>query len=107
DRRFKRAIMLEMRRNEEFSLELLNNTELRDDVGRALAADVYARAKVAWQRECPIGDLLERGEGPNLEFKSTLEWDLRESCPNPVLRQSSLKTIAAFLNSRFGGTLII
>jgi type I restriction enzyme R subunit len=107
DRRFRRAITQEMRRNEEFSVELLNNTGLRDDVGRVLAADVYARAKVAWQRECPIGDLLERGEGPYLEFKSTLEWDLREDRPNRALRQPVLKTIAAFLNSRFGGTLIL
>ena len=107
DRRFKRAITQEMRRNEDFSLELLNNTELRDDVGRALAADVYARAKVAWQRECPIGDLLERGEGPYLEFKSTLEWDVRNSRHDRALRLPVLKTVSAFLNSRYGGTLVL
>src|SRR5258708_23179702 len=107
DRRFKRAITQEMKRNEDFSLELLNNTELRDDVGRALAADVYARDKVAWERECTIGDLLERGEGPYLEFKSTLEWDVRNARHDRTLRLPVLKTVSAFLNSRYGGTLVL
>src|SRR5258708_13794722 len=107
DRRFKRAITQEMRRNEDFSLELLNNSEPRDDVGRALGADVYGGAKVAWQRECPIGDLLERGEGPYLEFKSTLEWDVRNARHDRALRLPVLKTVSAFLNSRYGGTLVL
>ena len=41
-----------------------------------------------------------------LEFKSTLQWDVIQGKQNNELRNSSLKTIAAFLNSQ-GGTLVI
>ena len=41
-----------------------------------------------------------------LEFKSTLEWDVREKKNNPQLINSSLKTIASFLNTE-GGVLLI
>ena len=54
----------------------------------------------------PITDLIELGESYVLEFKSTLQWDVAKGTQNKGLRQSSLKTIAAFLNSQ-GGTLVI
>jgi type I restriction enzyme R subunit len=107
DKRFSKAITKEMRRNEEFSVTLLNDDDLRRQVGKALAEDVYARARVAWQRDCPIGELLEKGEGAYLEYKSSLEWDMREERQNKLLRTATIKTIAAFLNSRFGGTLVL
>jgi type I restriction enzyme R subunit len=106
-RRFERAIVKEMRRNEEFSLALLNDEAMRERVERGLSPDVYTRARVGWQRECPIGDLLARGEDQYLEFKSSFEWDIRANQPLKVLRTATLKTIAAFLNSAFGGTLVI
>ncbi len=56
--------------------------------------------------ERPITELIQIGEGPTLEFKSTLQWDVVQNQPNKALRLSVLKTIAAFLNSQ-GGTLII
>jgi len=107
DKRFKSAIASEMQRNETFSVALLNDDDLRAEVARGMAVEVYTRARVAWQRESAIGDLLSRGEDAYLEFKSTLEWDLRESRRNKALRSPSLKTVAAFLNSRYGGTLLI
>jgi uncharacterized protein YaaQ len=54
----------------------------------------------------PIGDLISLGESATLEFKSTFQWDIVQSCVNRDLRLSVLKTIAAFLNSD-GGTLVI
>ena len=54
----------------------------------------------------PITDLIKLGESYVLEFKSTLQWDTRKGEQNKVLRQSSLKTINAFMNSH-GGTLVI
>jgi predicted HTH transcriptional regulator len=53
-----------------------------------------------------ITELIPLGESATLEFKSTLQWDILENRQNKELRQSILKTIAAFLNSA-GGTLII
>ena len=56
--------------------------------------------------ERPIAELIELGEGPSLEFKSTLQWDVVQNQQNKALRHSVLKTLAAFLNSA-GGTLIL
>ncbi|RME88414.1 MAG: hypothetical protein D6770_07045 [Anaerolineae bacterium] len=54
----------------------------------------------------PVSELIAMGESSFIEFKSTLQWDLRQRKKNPALRHSVLKTIAAFLNTE-GGTLII
>lgn len=54
----------------------------------------------------PITELIALGESATLEFKSSWQWDMRAKGVNRQLRFSSLKTIAAFLNSE-GGTLII
>ena len=50
--------------------------------------------------------LLDQGEGPKLEFKSSFRWDLREQRANKKLELVILKTIAGFMNGR-GGTLLI
>lgn len=50
--------------------------------------------------------LVREGEGDSIEFKSTFRWDIRAGKTNPAIEHASLKTIAAFLNSR-GGTLLI
>ena len=54
----------------------------------------------------PVAELIEMGEGSNLEFKSTLQWDVVEDRQNKALRDSVLKTLAAFMNSD-GGNLLI
>ena len=54
----------------------------------------------------PLRELIEAGEGLSLEFKSTLQWDVVHNLQNKGLREASLKTIAAFMNSE-GGTLLI
>lgn len=53
-----------------------------------------------------IEDLIAEGESDELEFKSTLRWDLREQTVNKVLEGVIVKTVAAFANSG-GGTLLI
>jgi hypothetical protein len=50
--------------------------------------------------------LIARGEGEQLEFKSSFRWDTREQRTNRALQQVVVKTIAGFLNHR-GGTLLI
>ena len=54
----------------------------------------------------PILQLIAQGEGSNLEFKETLEADVRTGEKYPGVLASALKTIAAFLNTE-GGTLLI
>ena len=56
--------------------------------------------------ERPITEAIPFGEGPNLEFKSTLEWDVVRNCHVKALHFSVLKTIAAFLNTA-GGMLLV
>jgi len=54
----------------------------------------------------PILKLIAQGEGPRLEFKETLEIDVKTGTSNPGVLKATLKTIAAFLNTD-GGTLLI
>jgi len=51
-------------------------------------------------------ELIHRGESHNLEFKSTLRWNIKAERKDPAIEHASLKTISAFLNSS-GGILLI
>jgi hypothetical protein len=53
-----------------------------------------------------LEDLIAEGESDELEFKSTLRWDLKEGAVNKKLEEVIMKTVAAFANSQ-GGTLLI
>lgn len=53
-----------------------------------------------------LEDMISDGENDELEFKSSLRWDLKEGVVNKKLEEVILKTIAAFANSQ-GGTLLI
>ncbi len=53
------------------------------------------------------GELLARGEDAHLEYRSTFRWDLRAAAVSKVMETAVLKTVAAFLNSREGGTLLV
>ena len=53
-----------------------------------------------------VTELISRGENENLEFKSSLRWDLREKRINKNLEKAVMKTVAAFLNSQ-GGQLVV
>jgi hypothetical protein len=54
-----------------------------------------------------LPSIIRQGEGPYLEFKSSLRWDLAESRINRALEGVILKTLAGFMNSPIGGTLLI
>jgi hypothetical protein len=54
-----------------------------------------------------IRDLIEQGEHARLEFKSSLRWDVRQDNVNRGLEKVVAKSIAGFLNSKDGGTLLI
>lgn len=53
-----------------------------------------------------VEDLIAEGESDELEFKSSLRWDVREGQVNKKLEEVVLKTVAAFANAQ-GGTLLI
>ncbi len=74
--------------------------KLNDFLGSLLAEKEEAK------QQRPLAEIIAMGESPFVEFKSTLQWDVRQGRKNTALRHSVLKTIAAFLNTE-GGTLII
>lgn len=53
-----------------------------------------------------VRELLARGEGPTVEYKSSLRWDYNESRVNKDLTKVIVRTLAGFLNTQ-GGTLLI
>jgi type I restriction enzyme R subunit len=93
--------------SQDLTYRILDNPDFRADVIAAYLPLIYGRAKVAHQEHCPIGDLLARGEDGHLEYKSTFRWDLKQSVVSKVIETTVLKTVAAFLNSREGGTLLV
>lgn len=75
-------------------------------------ADYLARCKrvmekspVDWKSH-PILVLIAQGEGALLEFKETLEVDIKTGAKSSDVLHSALKTIAGFLNTK-GGTLLL
>ncbi len=53
-----------------------------------------------------IKQVIHQGEGPTIEFKSSLRWDMRRNCVNKDLEYVVIKEISGFLNSN-GGILLI
>ncbi len=104
---FTGAVVDRMTSAEDLTVRLLDDQDFKRQVSAWLLPQVYEKAKVAYQKSCPIGDLLARGEDAHLELKSTLRWDLREGAKSKLVEAASLKTVAAFLNSPYGGTLLI
>jgi hypothetical protein len=53
-----------------------------------------------------VTDLIARGESDQVEFKSTLRWNLRANKPGQEIEIAVMKTIVAYLNTS-GGTLLV
>ncbi len=50
--------------------------------------------------------LIRDGESTEMEFKSTMRWNLRSDREDPAIEHAVLKSVAAFLNTN-GGTLLV
>ncbi len=105
--RFQRALLGRMDRNEKVVYKFLDDADLAADVVKVYATLAQASARVAYQEHCPIGELLAQGERQHLEYKSTLRTGAETGEIYKPLETASLKTVAAFANSREGGTLLI
>ncbi|HTN99720.1 MAG TPA: ATP-binding protein, partial [Microthrixaceae bacterium] len=105
---FEKAIVSRLDRNQGLGFALLDNDQLRGDVLAAYLPLVYGKAKVARQEHCPIGELLGPDfESAHLEYKATLRTHSTDGELFKPLETMVLKTVAAFLNSVDGGTLLI
>lgn len=94
---------------EEFS-HILTTFPLVTDVQKQGTIEAYKLLAPQFVKAAPIGlaitDLIQKGENPVLEFKSTLRVDIKTTKPEKFIEHSVIKTLAAFLNSA-GGTLLI
>lgn len=54
-----------------------------------------------------VTEMIAMGESAELEFKSSARWDVEKNVKNRNLEEVILKTVAGFLNSERGGTLLI
>jgi hypothetical protein len=90
-----------MERNEDFAMKFINNTKLREKLEDYYITKIYKKL----EKE-DIAKLIQKGESQNLEFKSSLRWDVKQDKINKDLEKVIVKTIAGFMNS-MGGQLII
>jgi type I restriction enzyme R subunit len=94
--------------SEDLAVRYIDDADLQQLVLAAYLPMIQSRAKAAWQEHCPIGDLLgQKLESGTLEYKATLRTHADGGEVFKPLETASLKTIAAFMNSRTGGTLLI
>ena len=101
-------VIAQMATSEDMALKLIDNNDMRDAVVAAYLPLIQGKARVAWQENCPISELLgpDRESG-TLEYKASLRTKADSGQVYKPLETASLKTIAAFSNSRDGGTLLI
>ena len=102
---FQSAIVDWLASAETFSYQLLDDKDLSEQVTSAYLPLVYGKAKVAWHEHCPIGELLgppPKG-GAHLEYKSPFRTRADSGELFKPLQTASLKSVAAFLNSRGAG----
>ncbi|CAN5513069.1 hypothetical protein BH18VER1_BH18VER1_03090 [soil metagenome] len=71
-----------------------------------LTREIFASINAAAGRKT-VDEIIAAGEGNTTEFKSTLRTNFHTNAPDPKIEHAVLKTVAAFLNSREGGTLVI
>jgi predicted HTH transcriptional regulator len=91
-----------MEQNEDFFQKFLKNDEFKNLISEYLLKRVYKKLS----KSASIKDLIKEGENQNLEFKSSLRWDVKNNMENKDLENVIIKTVVGFMNSE-GGQLII
>jgi type I restriction enzyme R subunit len=105
---FGQQVMSQMGRAEELALNYLDNESVSREVLDFFLPIIMGQARVRRQEYCPIGELLGPDkEDAHLEYKATLRTHADTDEVYKPLETAVLKTIAAFANSRDGGTLLI
>jgi type I restriction enzyme R subunit len=91
-----------MEQNEDFFQKFLKNDEFKNLISEYLLKRVYKKLS----KSASVKDLIKEGENQNLEFKSSLRWDVKNNVENKDLENVIIKTVTGFMNSE-GGQLII
>ncbi len=106
-RAFEQQVVDQMSVAQEMALKFMDDAGLRDEIISVFLPFIQGRAMAARQEYCPIGELLGPDqESMHLEYKPSLRTLVSGQVSKPRETQI-LRTIAAFSNSRDGGTLLI
>jgi len=76
--------------------------QMNEFIATWLPEDSPGEVDEAWVRQ-----RIAAGESETLEFKSSLRWDRNEGRVNKDLERVAVKSLAGFLNSKKGGTLLV
>ena len=108
EKEFGQQVMSQMGAAEAMALSYLDNESVRREVLDFFLPIIMGQAQVRRQEYCPIGELLGPDkENAHLEYKASLRTHAGTEEVYKPLETMVLKTIAAFANSRDGGTLLI
>jgi len=94
------------------SIQLQNHRKHRElikqnqQLSEKLATSLQSASGDTGTHSGRIKSLISSGEGSQVEFKSTLRWNLKTDRAEKVIDKAWLKSIAAFLNSD-GGVLLV
>ena len=102
---FQDAVIDQMGSATDITKNFLDNDEFSADVLRAYMPLLQTKARVAAQQYATMDQLLG-GETSWLEYKASLRTK-KDGSKFKVMEAMTLKTVAAFLNSYDGGTLLI
>ncbi|KKG64150.1 GmrSD restriction endonuclease domain-containing protein [Methanosarcina mazei] len=110
-RNFPKALELQCIPEDENLWQLENYEQFLEERRKVLAQNLNTfldKITATEETVAPVNleDMIAEGESDELEFKSTLRWDLKEGNVNKKLEEVVLKTVAAFANSH-GGILLI
>jgi len=106
-RAFEQQVVDQMSVAQEMALKFMDDPGLRDEIISVSLPFIQGRAMAARQEYCPIGELLGPDmESMHLEYKPSLR-TLVSGQVSKTRETQILRTIAAFSNSRDGGTLLI
>jgi ATP-dependent Lon protease len=78
----------------------------KPDVARDQSQTKVVGPEIQKKKQSEEEKLIESGENANLEFKSTLRWNVKADRSDKRIENSALKTVVAFLNTE-GGTLLV
>ncbi len=79
----------------------MRNVGRFEEANEALSISLSSKKKLQ-----SLDEILELGEGAEVEFKETLRFDVKKNSVSKDIEKAVLKTIAGFLNSK-GGCLLI
>jgi len=95
-----------MSENDDIVIRYMDDEAFQGAAFPILTKEIFASINAAAGRTS-IAEIVAGGEGNTTEFKSTLRVNLHTNEVDPKMEHSALKTVAAFLNSREGGTLVV